>query len=185
MPSANSSVLRSASGGPQVKIPVLACVLLCVFAAPESTKAQKLKGLHAACIVIESPDKETEDVGLTKESLTDQIVVALKRDIPKLKIESSSQRASLSCVYLEITSLETTTGIASFVSLSLRRPVAILEEDKGNIMTDPNYLNYLLAPVWNRGCLLIGGKVRHAARVRDQINQYLTALAAEYYKDNP
>jgi hypothetical protein len=83
-----------------VKISTLACVLICFLAAPESTKCQELKGLQRIDILVENLSKADEDMRLTRESLKDQTLVALKRDIPKLKIVDSPVSSS---VYLQIT----------------------------------------------------------------------------------
>jgi len=75
----------------KVKIPALACAVMWLFVLPEVTKAQDLGDLRHILIVIEELNKETRNLGLTEQSLSDMVLVALKRDIPKLKIDNALQ----------------------------------------------------------------------------------------------
>jgi hypothetical protein len=84
-----------------VKIPALACALLCFFAAPELTKAQEFQQLQRIQIVVENLNKLGNDMGLTEESIKNQALVALKRDIPKLTIDPLWP----SFLYIRITSV--------------------------------------------------------------------------------
>jgi hypothetical protein len=163
--------------GPQVKISALAGVLICFLAAPESTKCQQeLTGLQRIHIVIENLDKETADMGLNEKSLRDQILVALKRDIPKITIVDTLGASSF--VYLQITSLLTATkGAAACVVVSLERPVQIIRDDGSKYLS--------IAEVWKEGHIELGPVDHMPSRIRDRINEAMTAFAAEYYKQNP
>jgi len=159
-----------------VKISALTCVLICFLAAPESTKCQAFKGLQRTDIVIEDLGKVADDMGLTSESLRDQILVALKRDIPKIKIVTMTPGESY--VYLQITSLQLPArGVAACVVVALRRYVEIIGDDGGK------YFSF--AAVWSREYMEVDSVDRIPSRIRDGINQAMTALAAEYYKQNP
>jgi hypothetical protein len=177
MPSVNSSVYARRQEALKVKIPVLAGVLLCFFAATESTKAQEYKdllGLLQAQIVVDPLSKPDKDMGLTVESLKDQTLVALKRDIPKLKIEDSAT----SFVRVSISAANVEGEVAAFVEVSLVRPAIIIADDGSKVAT--------MATVWDQGIILIGPlNDSMGSRIRKEIGEHLTALAAKYYKDNP
>ena len=161
-----------------MNIPALACALLCLFAAPELTKAQStfgLIGLRRVWIVIQPLNKAEEGIGLDRESLKDQILVALKRDIPKLEIESSIQG---SYIYLQITSAQTEPNrVATHVAVTLTRPVKIIGDDGSKTEK--------FATVWEKGTLLYDTVQHMASRIRGEISQAMTAFAAQYYNDNP
>ena len=65
----------------KVKIPALACAVMWLFVLPEVTKAQDLGDLRHILIVIEELNKETRNLGLTEQSLSDMVLVALKRAV--------------------------------------------------------------------------------------------------------
>jgi hypothetical protein len=173
-----------------VKIPVLAWALLCFFAAPELMKTQAsqalgdFKGLHRVAIAIERLSKADEDMGLTRDSLKDQILVALRRDIPKLEIisgdtsESSAHPAgAMATVYLAITSGHFGKNVASHVQIELLRGVEIIGDDGAKY--------FAVATVWSDGGLGIDSVEQMPSRIRDRISQAMTAFAAEYYKEKP
>ena len=157
----------------------LACALMCFFAVPKSTQGQNLKGMHGVGIVIDYLGPIEKNLGLTSESLSDEILVALKRDLPKLKVELSG---TSSYVYLTLASVEArnpvaTFGVATSVTVSLRRPVEIIGDDGRRYFT--------FATAWARTGIVIDSIPDVASDVRDQISKFVTALAAQYYKDNP
>ena len=166
-----------------MKISALAGVLICFLAAPESTKCQEFKGLQNIGILIEDLDKEAANIGLTSESLRDQILVALKRDIPKLKIDSSPFPLR-SYVHLQITSAPILTyagqvalGDAAFVLMSLERPTKIIGDD------GTEYVAAVSA--WKTGVILHDSFAEMPSSIREKISEAMTRLAAEYYKQNP
>lgn len=176
-----------------MKIPALACALLCFFAAPELTKAQGFKKLQRIHIVVEDLNNLSRDMGLTEESITNQALVALKRDIPKLKIESS-----LDSIYIRITSVPIESnagryglasfvpvesnagryGLASFVEVSLRRNVRVVGVES---LRTP----VIFATVWDKGAVFTGDKYGVASAIHQEIDDELRAFAAQYYKENP
>lgn len=185
----------------KVKISALACVLICFLGVPASTKCQgepcgsrctndllvlqnQFNGFQRVGIVIEKFDKSAENMGLSRESLRDQILVALKRDIPKVKIVEPFTGVGpvTSEVYLQITSFQTfknsvADSVATFVKLSLKRPALIIGDD-GTKYFDT-------ATVWEKETLLHDSIDHMPSRIRDQISEDLTEFAAEYHKQNP
>ena len=161
-----------------MKISALAGVLICFLAAPELTKCQELegeelKGLQRIDVLVEALNKVDDSMGSNRESLRDQILVALKRDIPKITIVKSSP----SFVYLQITSIRTAAGAVACVVVSLERPVEIIGDDGRKYPS--------VARVWTEGSIDLAAVEHIPSRIRDDINQAMTALAAEYYKQNP
>ena len=157
-----------------MRIPALACALICFFAVSELTKAQELKGLRRVQIEVTPLNKADKEMDLTVESLWDQTLVALKRDIPKLKIED----AATSLVSVRVTSISTGgIEVASSVEVVLSRPVEIIADD--------GIKSYTLAVVWEKSSLLVGPFSNMASRIHEEISEKLTAFAAKYYKDNP
>jgi hypothetical protein len=172
-----------------VKISALAGVLICFLAAPELTKCQELegeelKGLQRIDVLVEALNKVDDSMGSNRESLRDQILVALKRDIPKLKIVDTFTGIGpvTSELYLQITSFQAFKNsvadrIATFVELSLKRPALIIGDDGTKY--------FATATVWEKGTLVHDSIDHMSSRIRDQISQDMTAFAAEYYKQNP
>jgi hypothetical protein len=156
-----------------MKMAALFCAMFCLFTSTKSADAQQLADLQYIAIVIAELSTETERVGLTKQSLTDTVRVGLKRDAPKLLIDSTPP---VSVFYVQITSVGD--GTASFISLSVVRPGEIAG-DKGNkVYSGP-------VTVWHKGYLLTGPTSTMALQIRDSINEGVTAFASQYYKDNP
>ena len=164
-----------------MKIPALACVLLGFFAAPTLTKAQEFddfKGLQRVGILVEELKKETTDTGLTRESLHDEILVALKRDVPKLKVVDDKALLGVFRVYLNITSVHTATvWVAAHVQIALHRRVEIIGDDGTKYFT--------VATVWEDNAVLYDPVEQLPSRIRDYISQAMTEFAAEYYNENP
>ena len=161
-----------------MKMPALVCLLICFFSTPVPTKAQNLKNLHELDIVVGGLREEAgRNLGLTKESMKDQVLVALKRDIPNVSIE----KPSLSWVSLRVTCLPASIqsrvlGYACSVEMSLKRNVFL----PGVSTAMP-----IIADVWEDSQLLLDSSGNMASQVRESIDEEITKLAAEYYKDNP
>jgi len=136
--------------------------------------SQDLADLQHIGIVIEDLDPDSESVGLTKQFLSDMVLVGLKRDVPKLKIDNESVS---SFFYVQITTVTLNNGTACAIDVALERP-AMIVGDNGKIFST-------VAKVWDKGSLLKGPTSGTASRIRDFINDFVTAFAAQYYKDNP
>jgi hypothetical protein len=128
-------------------------------------------------IMIEELHHNDEEMGLTRESLTDVILVALKRDVPKLKIADSPE-ALASAFDVRITSARIDDyTMSTFVELSILRPVEISGDNGRKIHAG--------VPVWSDGKMLAGPTYEMASRILEYLNQCLTEFAAQYHKDNP
>ena len=155
-----------------MRLSALVCAMLCLFTTTKSAYAQQLADLQHIAIVIDL-SKETERVGLTKQSVTDTVLVGLKRGAPKLKIDSTPP---VSVFYVKITSV--VDGTASFVAVDVVRPGEIVGDNGSNVYSGS-------VPVWHRGSLLTGSTDTLASQIRESINDAVAAFAAQYHKDNP
>ena len=152
----------------------LACALILHSLVPCSSHGQGLEGLNAVHVVIEDVEKAGTDIGLFPEALQFQILVGLKRDLPRLKITPRS----LSMVYLSLTVVgDPNTGVSVYVTTQLKRPAQIVRDDNSEG-------KFTLATVWNKGYLLSGPGYGMASRVREVISNQMTEFAADYYKQN-
>jgi hypothetical protein len=159
-----------------VKILAPACILLSILLIPEliSAQAKPLKDLEQLGIVIESLGKPEKDVGLSVQSLESQVLAALKRDLPNLKVENSMG----SYVSVRITSIELEFGFAVFVSVELYRPAKILRDK------DKSEITHTLASVWDKGTILTGPQSSMVSRVHEALSKEITELAADYHRQN-
>ncbi len=148
---------------------------------PQETKVAPLKSLRQTAIVVEPLDADTKTVGLSKKSLESHMLVGLRRDIPGLAVRESVRTA----LYLEVAVVRETTvggserGFAAFVSLRMMRPVTI-QEDVG-----VGEVTFARATVWHKARLLAGNREYIRQRVKETIDEQLTAFAADYYRQNP
>ncbi len=70
-------------------------------------------------------------------------------------------------------------AFAAFVSLRMMRPVTI-QEDVG-----VGEVTFARATVWHKARLLAGNREYIRQRVKETIDEQLTAFAADYYRQNP
>lgn len=163
-----------------MKPPALICALFCLFVAPQLVSAQThyLADMQRIGIVIDDLDTEEKNMGLTRESLTDVVLLALKRDVPKLTINEDSMVAN-NDIYVRITSsMVDQHNVVSFVEVSILRPAAIAGDSGAKVLTPS-------ATVWSRGKLLGSPLSSMRSHIRDYLNQAVTEFAAQYNKDNP
>jgi hypothetical protein len=148
------------------------CFLLVLI--PRSS-AQELKDLRQVHITVETINKEEQkSIGLSEEAVESQTLVALKRDMPKLDVNKTAP----SSVYVNINTIELTNALVVDLSIKLRRPARVLRDDSSEIGTT-------FATVWGRSVLLTGGQQDMASRIREEISEMITELAAAYYGENP
>ncbi len=147
---------------------------------PQETKAAPLKSLRQTRIVVETLNADAKTLGLSIESLESQMLVGLRRDIPRLAVRESA----LPSLYLQVTVARETTvggresGFSACVSLEMLRPVTILEDVGFGEVT------FAQAVVWSKNVLLAGSRTSMHRQVKDEIDKKLTAFAADYYRQN-
>jgi hypothetical protein len=132
------------------------------------------KGLEGIDIVVEGFNKDV-DLGFSPQDVDSQVLVAIKRDIPKLPV---GKRFG-AYIYVRITSITIPGGFASNVSVQLRRLSHIIRENQ----TDTGIL--VVATLWEKGSILSGSASTIRSRIFEEINEELTEFAANYYRENP
>jgi hypothetical protein len=105
-----------------MKVRFLLISFLLLVPCSRAQTRQPLKGLQQVEIAVEEIGKLETDIGLTKEVLESQALVALRRDIPALKIS----RGSMPFLYVNVLAAEAGYGVAVHVSVALSRPARIL-----------------------------------------------------------
>jgi hypothetical protein len=148
---------------------------------PQETKVGPLTRLRQAYILVELLDAGAKTVGLSRKSLESQILVGLRRNIPKFAVRESA----IPFLYLNVNVVrEPYVGgqeIRYSVCIVLRmgRPVTILEDVGVGEVTSR------VATVWWKSKLLSGSRTSIRRMVNDAIDEGLTAFAADYYRQNP
>ncbi len=148
---------------------------------PQETKVGPLARLRQTSILAESFHADAKTVGLSKKSLKSQMLVGLRRDIPRLAVRESA----FPTLYLDVTMLRDTTvggrdlGFSACVNLSMVRRVMILEDEGVGEVT------LAVVTVWDKGELLVGNRTSIRQQVKDEIDEALTEFAADYYRQNP
>ena len=131
--------------------------------------------------MVETLNADAKTLSLSKKSLESQMFVGLRRDIPRLAVrESAHPSLSLQVTVARVTTLEGQEfGFSACVSLEMLRPVTILEDVGFGEVT------FAQAVVWSKNVLLAGSRTSMRQQVKDEINEKLTAFAADYYRQNP
>ncbi len=161
----------------------IAIVLLATLQCePQETKVGPLTNLRQTSILVESLNEATKALGLSKVSLESQLLVGLRRDIPRLAVRESARPA----LYLMVNVSGETTKVrgrvrafSACVTLQMWRPVTILED------VGVGEVTLTRATVWHRDYLLGGPRRSMRRRVKDEIDEQLTEFAADYYRQNP
>ena len=160
----------------------IAIVLLAgVQCEPQETKAGPLTSLRQTSILVGTLRPDAKTVGLSKKSLESQMLVGLRRDIPKLAV----REIALPTLYLDVGVVRTTTeggresSFSACLNLRMMRPVTI-QEDVG-----VGEVTFTSATVWIKGSLLSGSRTSMRQQVKDEIDEKLTEFAADYYRQNP
>ncbi len=132
----------------------IAIVLLAgVQCEPQETKVGPLTRLRQTSILVEPLNADAKTLGLSKKSLESQMLVGLRRDIPRLAVRESARPF----LYLNVTVVRERTvggqefGFSVFVSLEMVRPVTILED------VGVGEVAVAMVTVWDQGGLLFGG----------------------------
>jgi hypothetical protein len=148
---------------------------------PQETKGAPLKSLRQTTVLAESLGADAKALGLSVKSLESQMLVGLRRDIPRLAVRESA----IPYLYLNLNVLRNTTvggtetGFSVCVSLQMKRIVMIQDDVADGEVT------LAMAVVWHRGSLLGGSRRSIRQQVRDSIDEKLTEFAADYYRQNP
>lgn len=152
-------------------------MLSLVSLAPKLTCAQHkgLKDLKQVRILIEGLPKEGENLGLTTEGLKDLALVALKSNLPGLKIFDKAT----AMFYVIVNVLRISAGLyAVCINVEIDQWSAILREE------DDVEVARQMVTVWNSGEVLAGSGPELSTSINDAIRTLTTRFAAEYYRQN-
>ena len=148
---------------------------------PQETKEGPLTRLRQAVIVVEPLSPAARAADLSIKSLKSQMLVGLRRDIPKLAVRESARPR----LYLLVMVLRDRTvggrelGFSVCVSLQMWRRVTILEDVGVGEVTS------IITTVWSRDGIVTGPRSSIRQQVKDNIAEKLTEFAADYYRQNP
>jgi hypothetical protein len=130
-------------------------------------KCQQFKDVTEIKFIVEDLDDKTKSLGFTKQGLVDEMGVALKRELPKLRFNKTAD----SSVYISIGVMQKDGCEAAVVYISFRRSVRL--EDQ-----------LIYAVLWHTETLLIGASGIDE-RVRQSVDKTIISLAAAFRQDNP
>jgi hypothetical protein len=147
--------------------------LICVSAV--QAQRQPLKGLTRLKIVAEDMGEVGTAIRLSPADVEAEALVAVRRDIPALKIDPDAN----SYLYINVTGIPAGTGYAFHLRTVVNRPVAVLDE------TFSISFGRAIAAVWNSGAIFFGSADTMSARIRQTIDNDIVQFAADYYKQNP
>jgi hypothetical protein len=154
----------------------LAILSALVVIAPGIINAQNpdaTKGLEGIDIVVEHFNKV--DLGFSREDVESQVLVGIKRDLPKLPVG----KQYTAYIYVRISGIAINGGFVANVSVQLRRPSRILRENQ----TDTGI--FVIGTVWDKGAILAGPASTIHSQISEEISEGLTEFAANYYRENP
>jgi len=160
--------------------PLVFLLSSCLAFVPGLHADDNLKELGSVKIVVEDLNPGGREVGLTTDWLESVLLVALKRDLPRLRIGKDF----LSFVYLNVHVMKEHTvggrlqGCAAAVDLKVYRPAHILSDDLGSRVL------FAVVTVWQKGDLLSGSCDSIGQQVKESVDKLVTRLAADYYRAN-
>ena len=111
-----------------------------------------LNGLNQINIFVWNLDADAKTLGLSKSQLESQVLVGLKRNIPRLIIN----KKATSTIHVRITAYRVRAtsgedmGFSLYINVYLSRPVAILSDDY------QSRVGFTFASVWDKGSILGG-----------------------------
>lgn len=132
-----------------------------------------MKGLNEVHVAIEDFNEDAKNLGFTEEDLTSVTLVALKREIPNLKVSENGG----AMFYVRVAGFKLSCGAVASSEVKLFRPVMILNDDGSNgAQTRAN--------VWGKSWTNYTPHENIRDTVRESIREMVTEFAAEYYKQN-
>jgi hypothetical protein len=147
----------------------------------QETKVAPLTRLRQTSILIEDLTADGKTIGLSEKSLESQMLVGLRRDIPRLAVRENARPY----LYLNVNVGRLTIdggreiGFSACVSLQMVRPVWI-QEDVGF-----DEVTFTMATVWDKATHVAGTRRDIRQLVKESIDEALTQFAADYYRQNP
>ena len=135
-----------------------------------------LKKLTKLNLGYNSDSEYNKSIGVVDKIVFDQLLVGVKRDLPRIQIVNDEQSSVLG---VSVLCADATGGLAVCdIRVELRRPASVRLDD--NTLGES-----FVGTVWSRHTLSTAGSALMAEHVRQCISQSLTEFAADYYKQNP
>ena len=168
-----------------------------VVSADESPN-EDLQAIRGVRILVEDMPKGAEEEHITREMLSDQILVALRRQAPRLEIQPGSAHR-FPTLYTLLELVVNATIYAGHLSLEVSRPAEVLigyDNDACNQtffiglpadQTAPETCRRVFSPVtvWTDQYTLVGPRGGAAAHVERLLGQLLEHFLAGYDRANP
>jgi hypothetical protein len=171
--------------------PLLACATVLVFflvlgggvptrAQPPTSSTPELFGLRRVKILVEDMGTNAMQLGLTREMLEDQVLIAIKSKAPKLQYDPKA----VPRLYVNINALLMGSSFAANVTLTLSRPVEILigQDMIGQAISQRFWTP---ATVWYDERLVTGPSSGAVDEIQRALGHSLDAFVADYYRANP
>ena len=168
-----------------------------VVSADESPN-EDLQAIRGVRILVEDMPKGAEEEHITREMLSDQILVALRRQAPRLEIQPGSAHR-FPTLYTLLELVVNATIYAGHLSLEVRRPAELLIGYDNDLcgqtflvgpsadQTAPPACKRVFAPVpvWTDQYVLLGPRGGAASHVERLLGELLEHFLAEYNRANP
>jgi hypothetical protein len=145
-----------------------------------------LKDLHNLYITVhDSGGKSETALGIDTNLLSSLVFVAIKRDVPTIKISNDHPRDSaynqplLGYMYVRVSCVADANISGCHVEVSVTRAARVLSEDGAGYVGDIQPLK-----VWSKEAMFLGGTCPMHKQIEDSISDMMTKFAADYYKQN-
>jgi hypothetical protein len=144
-----------------------------------------LKDLHNLDIVIQPLGKSEAALDIDTNLLSSLVFVAIKRDVPPIKISNDRPRDNaynqplLGYMYVRVSCVADANISGCHVEVSVTRAAKVLSEDGAGYVGDIQPLK-----VWSKEAMFLGGTCPMHKQIEDSISDMMTKFAADYYKQN-
>jgi len=157
---------------------LLLCLVLFILAVPRESVGQGgvLAELNAIDIVVMDLTSFEKRLGLSKEAISNQVLVLLRSKVPRLIVTDTAN----SVVFIDVsvdairTTQDSNFGHYGYVVVSIGRQVTIMETGRfgGGF-------------IWLQHAGFNGPQPNLHGNINMALDQLLTAFAAAWYRDNP
>jgi hypothetical protein len=143
-----------------------------------------LKDLHNLLIEIQVGKSEAA-LDVDTSLLSSLVFVAIKRDVPTIKISNGHPRDNaynqplLGIMYVRVSCVADANISGCYVEVSVERAVKLLSEDGTRYVGDFQHVK-----VWSKEAMFVGGTCPMHKQIEDSVSDMMTKFAADYYKQN-
>jgi hypothetical protein len=150
-------------------------------------KQTMLKDMHNLYVVVMPGDEEeTSSLDIDLNILSSIVFVAIKRDLPIVKVSNGHSGDNLynepllGMMYVEVSCVSDPNISACWVEIKLERAVRLISEDATHYVG-----NMQMTTVWSRNAKFLGGTCPMHKRVEDSVSEMMVKFAADWYEQNP